>query len=45
LSASEQPILVNGSAIVMKGLLKSGDVISVMGTNMRWETNADLKRN
>ncbi|KAG5672655.1 hypothetical protein PVAND_002767 [Polypedilum vanderplanki] len=43
-SNNKQTITVNESVITKKGLLKSGDIIEVMGTKMRWESNADLKR-
>lgn len=41
---SERPILVNDETIDGKKILKSGDVIDLLGNKMRWESAAAAKR-
>jgi 23S rRNA-/tRNA-specific pseudouridylate synthase len=42
--SKEQCILVNGEEVDKKRVLNSGDIISLMGSKMRWESKAEARR-
>lgn len=42
--SEDNPILINGEEVINKKTLKSGDIISVMNHQLRWETKAEVRR-
>ncbi|XP_070491242.1 fap1 adhesin-like [Chironomus tepperi] len=42
--STSHPILVNNQVVERSKELKSGDVITILGNSMRWETKDDAKR-
>lgn len=42
--SNAHPISVNGEVVEDKKTIKSGDVIAIMGHQLRWDTKAELRR-
>ncbi len=42
--SKDNPIKINDETVEDKKLLKSGDIISVMGHQLRWDTKSELRR-
>ena len=42
--SKEMPVKVNDEIVESRKELKSGDIISILGSSMRWESKAEARR-
>lgn len=42
--SQDHPVLINGETVIDKKTIRSGDVITIMSHQLRWDTKAELRR-